>query len=48
MGAAEYGGERLDVASQLGQPRFGLSGDQLQVELASGEYTLYVYARRRR
>ena len=35
VGAAEYGGERLDVASQLGQPRFGLSGYQLQVELAS-------------
>ena len=47
LGAAEYGGERLDVASQLGQPRFGLSGYQLQVELAGGEHTLYVYARRR-
>jgi len=47
VGAAEYGGERSDVASQLGQPRFGLSGYQLQVELAAGEHTLYVYARRR-
>src|SRR4051794_32696258 len=43
VGAADYGGERPDVASQLGQPRFGLSGYQMQVELAAGEHTLYVY-----
>jgi hypothetical protein len=46
VGAAEYGGERADVATQLGQPRFGLSGYSLQVEVAPGEHTLYVYARR--
>lgn len=46
LGAAEYGGERADVAAQLGQPRFGLSGYLLQVEVAPGEHTLYVYARR--
>jgi hypothetical protein len=46
LGAAEYGGERPDVAAQLGQPRFGLSGYLLQVEVAPGEHTLYVYARR--
>jgi hypothetical protein len=47
LGAAEYGAERLDVAAQYGQPRFGLSGYLLQVEVAPGEHTLYVYARRR-
>ena len=47
LGSAEYGGERPDVAAQLGQPRFGLSGFLLQVEVAPGEHTLYVYARRR-
>jgi hypothetical protein len=47
LGAAEYGGERPDVAAQLGQPRFALSGYLLQIEVAPGEHTLYVYARRR-
>ena len=47
LGAAEYGGERADVAAQLGQPRFALSGYLMQVEVAPGEHTLYLYARRR-
>ncbi|HEY7067935.1 MAG TPA: hypothetical protein VII06_41170 [Chloroflexota bacterium] len=47
VGTAEYGGDRPDVADRLGQPRFGLSGYLLQVEVAPGEHTLYVYARRR-
>src|SRR5207249_8956259 len=33
LGAASYGEERLDVAAQLGQPRFGLSGYSLQIEI---------------
>lgn len=47
LGAANYGEERLDVAQQLGQPRFGLAGYSLQVEVPPGPHTLYVYARRR-
>src|SRR5579883_264453 len=47
LGAAEYGGDRPDVATQLGQPRYGPSGYQLQVEVPPGEHTLYVYARQR-
>src|SRR5207248_4628178 len=47
LGAANYGEERLDVAAQLGQPRFGLSGYSLQVEIPAGSHTLYVQARRR-
>jgi hypothetical protein len=46
MGAATYGDERPDVAQQLGQPRFALSGYQLQIEVAPGPHTVYVYARR--
>jgi hypothetical protein len=47
LGAASYGEERLDVAAQLGQPRFGLSGYSLQIEIPPGAHTLYVQARRR-
>jgi len=47
LGAANYGEERLDVAAQLGQPRFGLSGYSLQIEIPPGPHTLYVQARRR-
>src|SRR5712692_10182953 len=46
LGLATYGAERLDVAQQLGEPRFGLSGYELQVEVPPGAHTLYVYARR--
>ncbi len=47
LGAANYGEERLDVAAQLGQPRFGLSGYSLEIEIPPGPHTLYVQARRR-
>ncbi len=47
LGAATYGEEREDVADQLGQPRFALSGYTLQVEVPPGPHTLYVYGRRR-
>jgi len=47
LGAANYGEERLDVASELGQPRFGLSGYSLQIEIPPGPHTVYVQARRR-
>jgi hypothetical protein len=47
LGAATYGEERLDVAEQLGQPRFALSGFSVQVEVPPGTHIVYVYARRR-
>ena len=47
LGAAIFGEERLDVAEQLGQPRFALSGYSLQVEVPPGAHTVFVYARRR-
>jgi hypothetical protein len=46
LGTANYGEDRPDVATQLGQPRFGLSGFSVQIEVPAGAHSVYVHARR--
>ncbi len=44
LGRATYGLQRPDVAANLGQARFTLTGFALQANVAPGPHTVYVYA----